>query len=97
MPGAVGGAFIIDYLGPKNTMVRSFSPLAPLLMRAQIAGLLLQALFGFIMSGCYKALSKHIGGFAVMYGIFLTFGELGASVCCLLPIGGWLTVVYRYG
>jgi hypothetical protein len=23
MPGTIGGAFVVDYLGPKNTMVRS--------------------------------------------------------------------------
>ncbi|KAJ7746361.1 major facilitator superfamily domain-containing protein [Mycena metata] len=62
MPGTIGGAFIVDYLGPKYTM---------------ILGLLLQALFGFIMSGLYSTLRKHIAGFAVIYGIFLCFGELG--------------------
>ncbi|KAJ7183190.1 MFS Git1p-related glycerophosphoinositol and glycerophosphocholine permease [Mycena filopes] len=62
MPGTIGGAFIVDYLGPKYTM---------------ILGLLLQALFGFIMSGLYSTLKNHIGAFAVIYGIFLCFGELG--------------------
>jgi MFS family permease len=62
IPGTIAGAFIIDYLGPKNTM---------------ILGLLLQALFGFIMSGLYNRLVNHIGAFAVLYGIFLSFGELG--------------------
>ncbi|KAJ7039634.1 major facilitator superfamily domain-containing protein [Mycena alexandri] len=62
MPGTIGGAFIVDYLGPKYTM---------------ILGLLLQALFGFIMSGLYSTLKNHIAAFAVMYGIFLCFGELG--------------------
>ncbi|THH12609.1 hypothetical protein EW146_g7533 [Bondarzewia mesenterica] len=62
--GTVGGAFIVDYLGPKNTM---------------IAGLLCQAVIGFIMSGLYKQLTRHIGAFAVVYGIFLSFGEVGAQ------------------
>ncbi|KAF8322554.1 metabolite transporter [Clavulina sp. PMI_390] len=62
IPGTVGGAFLIDYLGPKYTM---------------ITGLLAQAVIGFIMSGAYVQLSNHIGGFAVLYGIFLSFGELG--------------------
>ncbi|TFK75122.1 MFS Git1p-related glycerophosphoinositol and glycerophosphocholine permease [Pluteus cervinus] len=66
IPGTVGGAFIVDYLGPKNTM---------------ILGLLLQALFGFFMSGFYKQLSSHIAGFAVMYGLFLSFGEVGPGNC----------------
>lgn len=62
LPGAVGGAFIVDYLGPKNTM---------------IFGLVAQAIIGFIMSGLYDKLSKHMAAFAVVYGIFLSFGELG--------------------
>ncbi|ETW82848.1 major facilitator superfamily [Heterobasidion irregulare TC 32-1] len=66
IPGTIGGAFIVDYLGPKNTM---------------ITGLLLQAIIGFIMSGLYKQLTDHIGAFAVVYGIFLSFGELGPGNC----------------
>jgi len=62
MPGTFFGAFLIDYLGPKYTM---------------ILGLLLQALIGFIMSGLYVPLTKNVGAFAVVYGIFLSFGELG--------------------
>ncbi|THH01037.1 hypothetical protein EW145_g6988 [Phellinidium pouzarii] len=62
MPGTLGGAFVVDYLGPKNTM---------------ILGLLSQAVIGFIMSGLYVQLSKHIAAFAVVYGIFLSLGELG--------------------
>jgi len=38
MPGTLIGAFVVDYLGPKWTM---------------ITGLLAQALIGFIMSGLY--------------------------------------------
>ncbi|EMD34089.1 hypothetical protein CERSUDRAFT_86845 [Gelatoporia subvermispora B] len=66
MPGTIGGAFVVDYLGPKYTM---------------ITGLVLQAIFGFIMSGLYKTLTNHIAGFAVLYGIFLSFGELGPGNC----------------
>ncbi|TEB27007.1 MFS general substrate transporter [Coprinellus micaceus] len=62
MPGTLIGAFIVDYLGPKYTM---------------ITGLVLQAIIGFIMSGLYKQLTSKIAGFAVVYGIFLSFGELG--------------------
>lgn len=64
MPGTIGGAFIVDYLGPKYTM---------------IVGLLSQAVIGFIMSGAYVPLTKHIAAFAVVYGIFLSLGEVGAS------------------
>jgi MFS family permease len=66
MPGTIIGAFVVDYLGPKYTM---------------ITGLLLQALIGFIMSGLYAPLTRHIGAFAVVYGIFLSFGELGPGNC----------------
>ncbi|KAH7098614.1 metabolite transporter [Auriculariales sp. MPI-PUGE-AT-0066] len=62
IPGTVVGAFFVDYLTPKYCL---------------LTGLLLQALFGFVMSGCYNQLSKNIGGFAVMYGLFLSFGEFG--------------------
>ncbi|KAG6852365.1 hypothetical protein C0991_000329 [Blastosporella zonata] len=62
MPGAIAGSFAVDYLGPRWTM---------------ITGLLLQAVIGFFMSGFYTHLVKHVGGFAVVYGIFLTFGEFG--------------------
>jgi len=66
MPGTIGGAFVVDYLGPKYTM---------------ITGLVLQAIIGFIMSGLYDQLKKHIAAFAVVYGIFLSFGELGPGNC----------------
>ncbi|PBL03654.1 MFS Git1p-related glycerophosphoinositol and glycerophosphocholine permease [Armillaria gallica] len=62
IPGTLLGAFVVDYLGPKWTM---------------IVGLLAQAIIGFIMSGCYEQLASHVAAFAVVYGIFLSFGELG--------------------
>jgi len=66
VPGAVGGAFVVDYLGPKYCM---------------ITGLLCQAVIGFIMSGAYVKLTSHIAAFAVVYGIFLSLGELGPGNC----------------
>ena len=33
------------------------------------------------MSGLYVQLKRHIGAFAVIYGIFLSFGELGPGNC----------------
>ncbi|KAF8638308.1 hypothetical protein AX17_002328 [Amanita inopinata Kibby_2008] len=66
MPGTLGGAFIVDYLGPRSTM---------------IMGLLFQALIGFIMSGLYVQLANKIAAFAVVYGIFLSFGEVGPGNC----------------
>lgn len=87
MPGTLIGAFVVDRLGPKWTM---------------ITGLLAQAVIGFIMSGLYtqyvslpirmnspfpfaqprrSRLSSQIAAFAVLYGIFLSFGELGPGNC----------------
>jgi len=66
MPGTLIGAFVVDYLGPKYCM---------------ITGLICQAIIGFIMSGLYHQLTTHIAGFAVVYGIFLSFGELGPGNC----------------
>lgn len=40
-------------------------------------GFLLQALVGFILSGVYNKLKTHIAGFAIMYGLYLSLGELG--------------------
>ncbi|KAG8745140.1 hypothetical protein FRC10_008752 [Ceratobasidium sp. 414] len=66
IPGTLIGAFVVDWLGPKYTM---------------ITGLLCQAVIGFGMSGGYIHLQNHIAGFAVLYGIFLSFGELGPGNC----------------
>ncbi|KAG2358289.1 MFS Git1p-related glycerophosphoinositol and glycerophosphocholine permease [Suillus spraguei] len=66
IPGCVVSAFLVDHMGPKATM---------------ITGLLAQSIIGFIMSGLYTKLSQHIGAFAVVYGIFLSFGEFGPGNC----------------
>ncbi|KAG2092124.1 major facilitator superfamily domain-containing protein [Suillus discolor] len=50
IPGTVIGAFFVDLMGPKATM---------------ITGLLTQAVIGFIMSGLYTQLSQHVAAFAV--------------------------------
>jgi hypothetical protein len=38
-----------------------------------------QAIVGFIIAGLYNTLAqvKHVAGFAVAYGIFLSLGEVG--------------------
>lgn len=36
------------------------------------------------MSGLYKPLTNHIAAFAVMYGIFLSLGEVGPGNCTIL-------------
>ncbi|KAL7421317.1 glycerophosphoinositol permease [Cryptotrichosporon argae] len=63
VPGTLIGAYVSDWIGPKYAM---------------ITGLLLQAIFGFALSGAYNQLvPNHIAGFAILYGIFISFGELG--------------------
>lgn len=64
LPGAIGGAFLSDIIGPKLAL-GSF--------------VLAQGIVGFIMSGCYPYLDKSstVGGFVVIYGIFLSLGEAG--------------------
>ncbi|KIM32935.1 hypothetical protein M408DRAFT_20266 [Serendipita vermifera MAFF 305830] len=68
MPGTLIGAFVVDIMGPKMTM---------------IVGLCAQAIIGFFLSGFYSQLTEQgrIAGFAVLYGIFLSFGELGPGNC----------------
>ena len=60
------GAMFIDRLGPKYTMMTGF---------------LCQSIVGFGMSAGYANLKKHVGGFAVTYGIYLSFGEFGPGNC----------------
>lgn len=62
LPGTIAGAFVSDFLGPKYTL---------------ILGVTIQAVIGYIMAGVYDKIKQHIAVFAVVYGIFLTFGELG--------------------
>lgn len=62
LPGSIIGSFVSDKLGPKYTLV---------------LGVTVQAVVGFIMAGVYAQISKQIATFAVVYGIFLSFGELG--------------------
>lgn len=58
------GAPLSDRFGPRKTLV---------------VGQVLQAIVGFIMAGCYAKLSHPsvVGAFAVVYGIFLSLGEMG--------------------
>ncbi|KAI0026087.1 MFS general substrate transporter [Xylariomycetidae sp. FL0641] len=64
IPGTMLGAPISDRLGPRYTLV---------------LGQLLQAVVGFVMAGVYAQLSDAnvVAAFAVVYGIFLSLGELG--------------------
>lgn len=54
LPGSFVGAWMSDWFGPKRCM---------------IGGLIIQAVFGFALSGAYNYFSQRIVGFAIMYGI----------------------------
>lgn len=69
MPGTIIGSFFVDRLGPRYTM---------------IIGLVMQSIFGFFLSGFYPQLKHHVAGFAVMYGIFLSWGEFGTGICTII-------------
>ncbi|KAF7950248.1 hypothetical protein EAE96_007539 [Botrytis aclada] len=64
IPGAVLGSFFSDWVGPRYALA---------------IGVTLQGIVGFIMSGLYPVLSqvKNVPAFVVVYGIFLSLGELG--------------------
>jgi MFS family permease len=64
IPGAFIGSYVSDWIGPRKALAY---------------GVTAQAVVGFIMAGCYEklAIPKNIGGFCVVYGIFLSLGELG--------------------
>ncbi|KAF9632811.1 General substrate transporter [Lasiodiplodia theobromae] len=66
IPGCVLGSFLADipWLGPKRTLA---------------LGVILQGIVGFVMAGCYASLEKpgNIAAFCVVYGIFLSLGEMG--------------------
>ncbi|KAI3400344.1 hypothetical protein diail_3361 [Diaporthe ilicicola] len=64
IPGTMLGAPVSDWLGPRYALA---------------LGVCLQAVVGFIMAGDYFNLSQPgmVGGFVVVYGVFLALGELG--------------------
>ncbi|KAK3899351.1 major facilitator superfamily domain-containing protein [Staphylotrichum tortipilum] len=66
IPGTMLGAPLSDRVGPR---------------RALAGGVLLQAVVGFVMAGCYGRLARPemVGAFTTVYGIFLSLGELGAG------------------
>lgn len=83
LPGAMAGSFISDWLGPRMTLAIFVAA---------------QGVVGFIMAGVYEPLSRpgNIGAFCVVYGIFLSLGEVGpgdniglvASKTCATPVRG---------
>lgn len=58
------GSIYSDKIGPRYALA---------------SGVFAQAIVGFIMAGLYPHLARpeNVGGFAVVYGIFLSLGELG--------------------
>ncbi|KAK0628854.1 major facilitator superfamily domain-containing protein [Bombardia bombarda] len=64
IPGTMLGAPLSDLIGPRYALA---------------LGVTLQAVVGFIMAGLYPRLAQPsmVGAFTVVYGIFLTLGELG--------------------
>lgn len=62
LPGTMFGALVSDWAGPKHTLV---------------GGVVAQAVVGYVMAGVYGHISRHVAAFAVVYGLFLTLGELG--------------------
>lgn len=64
IPGSLVGSFVSDWIGPRYCL---------------IVGLVLQAVTGFFMTGFYGSLAtkQYIAAFVVVYGLFLSFGELG--------------------
>ena len=64
LPGAIGGAFLSDIIGPRLCLG---------------IGVLCQGIVGFIMAAAYSKLdqSANVAGFVVVYGVFLSLGEAG--------------------
>ncbi|RFU29933.1 hypothetical protein B7463_g6400, partial [Scytalidium lignicola] len=64
IPGAMLGGPFSDWIGPRYAIA---------------IGVFLQGIFAFVMAAKYEVLSQpsHVAGFTVMYGIFLSLGELG--------------------
>ncbi|CAD6502383.1 BgTH12-04975 [Blumeria graminis f. sp. triticale] len=64
IPGAMLGSIFSDMVGPRYALS---------------IGVTLQAIVGFIMASLYPILSRveNVGGFAIVYGVFLSLGEFG--------------------
>lgn len=64
LPGALFGAFLADWIGPKNGLM---------------LGVTLQGIVGFAMTGAYGELNQpsRVAGFIILTGLFMALGEVG--------------------
>src|SRR3569833_400212 len=65
LPGALLGGFLMDRVGRKNTVTLGFA---------------LWAIMGFILGGALRQIQSVFPLFVVLYGIFLSVGEMGPGV-----------------
>ncbi|CAI7671188.1 unnamed protein product [Penicillium pancosmium] len=69
IPGAFIGGFLSDKIGRRRTMALGF---------------MLQAILGFILGGALGPIQTKLPLFIVLYGIFLTLGEVGPGSTIVL-------------
>lgn len=69
IPGAVIGGLLSDKIGRRQTMALGFG---------------LQAILGFILGGALGKIQDILPLFIIMYGIFLTLGEVGPGATIVL-------------
>ncbi|KAJ5725002.1 uncharacterized protein N7483_006359 [Penicillium malachiteum] len=69
IPGAFIGGFLSDRIGRRRTMALGF---------------MLQALLGFVLGGALGPIETKLPLFIVLYGVFLTLGEVGPGSTIVL-------------
>jgi len=69
IPGAVIGGLLSDRIGRRQTMALGFG---------------IQALLGFILGGALGSIQTILPLFIILYGIFLTLGEVGPGATIVL-------------
>ncbi|KAJ5704302.1 hypothetical protein N7493_011440 [Penicillium malachiteum] len=69
IPGAFIGGFLSDHIGRRRTMALGF---------------MLQALLGFVLGGALGPIETKLPLFIVLYGVFLTLGEVGPGSTIVL-------------
>lgn len=69
IPGAFIGGLLSDRIGRRRTMALGFG---------------LQAILGFVLGGALKGIQPILSVFIIMYGVFLTLGEVGPGATIVL-------------